>query len=294
MGRQLTSPYPCSQQQLYVASAVGVTHLSLHRCQAYGAACADCCLARDPYCAWDGQACSRYTASSKRCGPPGPWNFSHRTQGPVLGVWWWIYYPRGVYGWDSCLESWGYRGLGGWQTCLRILAEALSSSRRSRRQDVRHGNPIRQCRGFNSNGECAVTHHWALLTVWNPVRPMELLPGKDSHVVHGRKGAWDFRDGMSLATPSRSGCPIAQPCLYTGWMSLYMPLGTCLWPPYSLPRGNAAFMQRPLVPQPTRIPWSPCSTVWLGVQPSSNASLARPRPQLSGSSSEIPVTGAVR
>ncbi|ELK25040.1 Semaphorin-3F [Myotis davidii] len=53
------------RQQLYVASAVGVTHLSLHRCQAYGAACADCCLARDPYCAWDGQACSRYTASSK-------------------------------------------------------------------------------------------------------------------------------------------------------------------------------------------------------------------------------------
>lgn len=59
---------PCSrsQQQLYVASAVGVTHLSLHRCQVYGAVCADCCLARDPYCAWDGQACSRYTASSKR------------------------------------------------------------------------------------------------------------------------------------------------------------------------------------------------------------------------------------
>ncbi|XP_004715293.1 semaphorin-3F [Echinops telfairi] len=76
------------RQQLYVTSAVGVTHLSLHRCQAYGAACADCCLARDPYCAWDGQSCSRYTASSKR---------------------------------------------------------------RSRRQDVRHGNPIRQCRGFNSN-----------------------------------------------------------------------------------------------------------------------------------------------
>uniref|UniRef100_A0A8C0D7T1 Semaphorin 3F n=1 Tax=Balaenoptera musculus TaxID=9771 RepID=A0A8C0D7T1_BALMU len=82
------SPVLLTMQQLYVASAVGVTHLSLHRCQAYGAACADCCLARDPYCAWDGQACSRYTASSKR---------------------------------------------------------------RSRRQDVRHGNPIRQCRGFNSN-----------------------------------------------------------------------------------------------------------------------------------------------
>lgn len=71
-GTDLPLLHPLPQQQLYVASAVGVTHLSLHRCQAYGAACADCCLARDPYCAWDGQACSRYTASSKRCAPrPG-------------------------------------------------------------------------------------------------------------------------------------------------------------------------------------------------------------------------------
>uniref|UniRef100_A0A8C6SFN7 Sema domain, immunoglobulin domain (Ig), short basic domain, secreted, (semaphorin) 3Fb n=1 Tax=Neogobius melanostomus TaxID=47308 RepID=A0A8C6SFN7_9GOBI len=42
----------------------------------------------DPYCAWDGKSCSRYSASQKR---------------------------------------------------------------RSRRQDVKYGNPIRQCRGFNSN-----------------------------------------------------------------------------------------------------------------------------------------------
>ncbi|XP_069062926.1 semaphorin-3F isoform X1 [Pleurodeles waltl] len=76
------------RQQLYVASAVGVTHLALHRCDVYGEVCADCCLARDPYCAWDGKSCSRYSASSKR---------------------------------------------------------------RSRRQDVRHGNPMRQCRGYNSN-----------------------------------------------------------------------------------------------------------------------------------------------
>uniref|UniRef100_A0A452GPY8 Sema domain-containing protein n=1 Tax=Gopherus agassizii TaxID=38772 RepID=A0A452GPY8_9SAUR len=81
-------PYTHCTQQLYVASATGVTHLALHRCDVYGEACADCCLARDPYCAWDGKACSRYSASSKR---------------------------------------------------------------RSRRQDVRHGNPIRQCRGYNSN-----------------------------------------------------------------------------------------------------------------------------------------------
>lgn len=29
----------------------------------------------------------------------------------------------------------------------------FGASRRSRRQDVKYGNPIRQCRGYNSNGE---------------------------------------------------------------------------------------------------------------------------------------------
>uniref|UniRef100_A0AAY4C4D6 Semaphorin-3C n=1 Tax=Denticeps clupeoides TaxID=299321 RepID=A0AAY4C4D6_9TELE len=87
--------FPPIQQQLYVGSVVGVTHLVLHRCDVYGEACADCCLARDPYCAWDGKSCSRYSASQKR---------------------------------------------------------------RSRRQDVKYGNPIRQCRGYNSNGESAVIH----------------------------------------------------------------------------------------------------------------------------------------
>ncbi|KAG5274243.1 hypothetical protein AALO_G00133920 [Alosa alosa] len=76
------------RQQLYVGSPAGVTHLVLHRCDVYGEACADCCLARDPYCAWDGKSCSRYSASQKR---------------------------------------------------------------RSRRQDVKYGNPTRQCRGYNSN-----------------------------------------------------------------------------------------------------------------------------------------------
>ncbi|XP_058229580.1 semaphorin-3F isoform X1 [Hemibagrus wyckioides] len=80
------------RQQLYVASVVGVTQLALHRCDVYGEACADCCLARDPYCAWDGKSCSRYSASHKRL-----------------------------------------------------------PFRRSRRQDVKYGNPIRQCRGYNSN-----------------------------------------------------------------------------------------------------------------------------------------------
>ncbi|XP_067408464.1 semaphorin-3F-like [Emydura macquarii macquarii] len=76
------------RHQLYVSSDVGLAQLSLHRCGAYGPACADCCLARDPYCAWDGRRCARYR--------PG-------------------------------------------------------ATRRVRRQDIRHGDPLRQCRGFNAN-----------------------------------------------------------------------------------------------------------------------------------------------
>uniref|UniRef100_A0AAQ5ZH75 Sema domain, immunoglobulin domain (Ig), short basic domain, secreted, (semaphorin) 3Ga n=1 Tax=Amphiprion ocellaris TaxID=80972 RepID=A0AAQ5ZH75_AMPOC len=78
------------RQQLYVSSDAGLTQVSLHRCGVYGRACSDCCLARDPYCAWDGESCSAFTPSTKR---------------------------------------------------------------RSRRQDVKHGDPLRQCRGFNAKGE---------------------------------------------------------------------------------------------------------------------------------------------
>uniref|UniRef100_A0A674C6V8 Sema domain, immunoglobulin domain (Ig), short basic domain, secreted, (semaphorin) 3E n=1 Tax=Salmo trutta TaxID=8032 RepID=A0A674C6V8_SALTR len=48
------------RQQLYVGSEVGVAQVRLHQCELYGSECADCCLARDPYCAWDGLTCSRY------------------------------------------------------------------------------------------------------------------------------------------------------------------------------------------------------------------------------------------
>ncbi|CAH2316154.1 semaphorin-3F-like [Pelobates cultripes] len=82
------------RHQLYVSSDVGVTQLSLHRCSGYGDSCADCCLARDPYCAWDGKACARYT--------PSP-------------------------------------------------------TRRSRRQDVKNGDPHRQCRGYNTQMDRGVT-----------------------------------------------------------------------------------------------------------------------------------------
>ncbi|XP_053481191.1 sema domain, immunoglobulin domain (Ig), short basic domain, secreted, (semaphorin) 3Ga [Ictalurus furcatus] len=78
------------RQQLYVSSDAGLTQVSLHRCGVYGKACSDCCLARDPYCAWDGENCTPFTQATKR---------------------------------------------------------------RSRRQDVKHGDPLRQCRGFNAKVE---------------------------------------------------------------------------------------------------------------------------------------------
>ncbi|XP_024279431.1 semaphorin-3ab [Oncorhynchus tshawytscha] len=54
------------QQQLYLGSELGVSQMPLHRCEVYGKACAECCLARDPYCAWDGTECSRYFPMAKR------------------------------------------------------------------------------------------------------------------------------------------------------------------------------------------------------------------------------------
>lgn len=43
-----------------------MAQIPLHRCAAHGRACAECCLARDPYCAWDGAACTRFQPSAKR------------------------------------------------------------------------------------------------------------------------------------------------------------------------------------------------------------------------------------
>ncbi|NXF29873.1 SEM3G protein, partial [Nyctibius bracteatus] len=67
------APVPITQmeisvkrQMLYVGSSLGVAQVRLHQCETYGTACAECCLARDPYCAWDGSACTRYQPSGKR------------------------------------------------------------------------------------------------------------------------------------------------------------------------------------------------------------------------------------
>ncbi|XP_066553789.1 sema domain, immunoglobulin domain (Ig), short basic domain, secreted, (semaphorin) 3H isoform X2 [Amia ocellicauda] len=51
------------KRQLYVGSRVGLAQLALFQCDLYGQACAECCLARDPYCTWDGSSCSPYMPS---------------------------------------------------------------------------------------------------------------------------------------------------------------------------------------------------------------------------------------
>ncbi|KAL1782279.1 semaphorin-3B isoform X1 [Sigmodon hispidus] len=54
------------RHQLYIASPSAVAQISLHHCTALGRACAECCLARDPYCAWDGSTCTRFQPTAKR------------------------------------------------------------------------------------------------------------------------------------------------------------------------------------------------------------------------------------
>ncbi|XP_056155495.1 sema domain, immunoglobulin domain (Ig), short basic domain, secreted, (semaphorin) 3H [Lampris incognitus] len=51
---------------LFVGSREGVSQLALFQCELYGQACAECCLARDPYCTWDGHACSPYMPIARR------------------------------------------------------------------------------------------------------------------------------------------------------------------------------------------------------------------------------------
>ncbi|NXE21262.1 SEM3D protein, partial [Ardeotis kori] len=54
------------RQELFVSSTHGLLQLSLYRCELYGKTCTDCCLARDPYCTWDGKACAPHLLTEKR------------------------------------------------------------------------------------------------------------------------------------------------------------------------------------------------------------------------------------
>ncbi|NXS35483.1 SEM3D protein, partial [Pomatostomus ruficeps] len=54
------------RQELFVSSTHGLIQLSLYRCELYGKTCTDCCLARDPYCTWDGKTCAPHLLTEKR------------------------------------------------------------------------------------------------------------------------------------------------------------------------------------------------------------------------------------
>ncbi|NXG02343.1 SEM3D protein, partial [Sakesphorus luctuosus] len=54
------------RQELFVSSPHGLLQLSLYRCELYGKTCTDCCLARDPYCTWDGRTCAPHLLTEKR------------------------------------------------------------------------------------------------------------------------------------------------------------------------------------------------------------------------------------
>ncbi|NWT05112.1 SEM3D protein, partial [Mionectes macconnelli] len=54
------------RQELFVSSTHGLVQLSLYRCELYGKTCTDCCLARDPYCTWDGKTCTPHLLTEKR------------------------------------------------------------------------------------------------------------------------------------------------------------------------------------------------------------------------------------
>uniref|UniRef100_A0A8C1TZB5 Sema domain, immunoglobulin domain (Ig), short basic domain, secreted, (semaphorin) 3Ga n=1 Tax=Cyprinus carpio TaxID=7962 RepID=A0A8C1TZB5_CYPCA len=122
------------RQQLYASSEAGLTQMSLHRCGVYGKACSDCCLARDPYCAWDGENCCAFTQATKR---------------------------------------------------------------RSRRQDVKHGDPLRQCRGYNAKVQFGVEGSSTFLECVprSPQATIKWLYQRD-----GRRKVLN-RDGEVLKTP---------------------------------------------------------------------------------------------
>ncbi|KAG9329882.1 hypothetical protein JZ751_028707 [Albula glossodonta] len=120
------------EQQLYVSSEAGLTQVTLHRCAVYGKACSDCCLARDPYCAWDGESCAPFTAATKRYPKNTP--FTSATNR----------YPKTA-PFTSATKSYP-----------KTAPFTSVTKRRSRRQDIKHGDPLRQCRGFNAKGgHCA-------------------------------------------------------------------------------------------------------------------------------------------
>uniref|UniRef100_A0A8C3F6Y2 Semaphorin 4G n=1 Tax=Chrysemys picta bellii TaxID=8478 RepID=A0A8C3F6Y2_CHRPI len=77
------------QRSVYVGAASGVLQLPLCSCARYGS-CYDCILARDPYCAWDGEGCREVAGAADRTqltqdvqhGREGCWNGSAQGKAP--------------------------------------------------------------------------------------------------------------------------------------------------------------------------------------------------------------------
>ncbi len=149
------------QQQLYVGSDTGVVQVPLHRCSMYGKACAECCLARDPYCAWDGHTCTRYLPNTKR--------YSFRHTGYCMALFIHthciveskILWPHSKFKIEKFLllvsnywtplyctvrpEEYVMLRLFNMFVCM-----CIDVCRRFRRQDVRNGDPNTLCSGGNT------------------------------------------------------------------------------------------------------------------------------------------------
>lgn len=115
-----------------------MAQIALHRCTTLGRACAECCLARDPYCAWDGSACTRFQPTAKR----------------------WAGLESGLGHWE-----------GGVTYCSATSREGFTgfniSLRRFRRQDVRNGDPSTLCSG----GEYPINSYAQALKLPHPALP---------------------------------------------------------------------------------------------------------------------------
>ncbi|KAI3366727.1 hypothetical protein L3Q82_009398 [Scortum barcoo] len=116
------------QQQLYLGSALGVSQMSLHRCEVYGKACAECCLARETLTA-PGTALS---APDTFLLPRGR---SMHTPNKSLT----FIYPRRVFSATSCL-------------CVNAVTHTVTPGR-TRRQDIRNGDPLSQCSDLQHHAE---------------------------------------------------------------------------------------------------------------------------------------------
>lgn len=116
-----------------------MAQIALHRCPALGRACAECCLARDPYCAWDGSACTRFQPTAKRW----VWRLDW------LGVW------IALLGGSLCCQQ------------RRAHIGFNASLRRFRRQDIRNGNPSTLCSG----GEYPISSYPQALKLLHLVLP---------------------------------------------------------------------------------------------------------------------------